>query len=121
MFMLAWIRKSISWFFRWGEHAQFARDLLEFFAVKKTVISALSGIVAVFESWREGVHPVIIGLVGLAVFVLVLVAINVGLWLCDRVNSGSRLGGHWPDFKKWDQREKFELYEAACLLTAAHA
>jgi hypothetical protein len=89
MFMLAWIRKSISWFFRWGEHAQFARDLLEFFAVKKTVISALSGIVAVFESWREGVHPVIIGLVGLAVFVLVLVAINVGLWLCDRVSRNS--------------------------------
>src|ERR1700730_16121529 len=23
--------------------------------------------------------------------------------------------GAWPDFKKWDQREKFELYEPACL------
>jgi hypothetical protein len=23
--------------------------------------------------------------------------------------------GAWPDFKKWDQREKFELCEAACL------
>jgi|GEM_PF-5431946 len=30
-------------------------------------------------------------------------------------NDASELTEPWPDFKKWDQREKFELYEAACL------
>ena len=38
-----------------------------------------------------------------------------GEWKASYEAQQERKRGRWPDFKPWDAKDRFELYEAACL------
>ena len=112
------IREAIAFFYRWGEHLEFTHDVLDFFGLKKMIISAVIVFGATVEAWRERitVSPLYLSICVLGVLVLILLFLNLVVGL-NRLRPGAttisrqKLGDNLPFVAPEDGRVRDETYK----------